>query len=203
MVVADADAAARCAALVGVGVVIDLFPRISAGPLLLSADECRAHCRVDDPAEDAQLLMYAAAAQAHVEQRCSRPLTERVLTARAAGWGDCRIWAAPVAAVQIDYTDADGNPQTLAGGYAIGDIAGVPVVSFDAGFTGPALAANSDVVLTITAGYAAGDCPDDLRVAVLLGLGHFYRNREAVGDVRLVEPEAVAMLTELHRLMQI
>jgi len=148
--------------------------------VLLTAAECRAHCRVDDAGEEAYLLALAAAAQQHVEQITSRPLTSRAMVASAESWDEFRLVVAPVSAVGvITYTDTTGAAATLASSqYVVRTNLGLSSIRFKEGIAPPDLGTDPLINIALTAGYAAGLCPPDLKQACLLLVGHWYKNRE-------------------------
>lgn len=184
-----------------------LFPRIvGTVPALLSAEECRAQCRVDGADEDNLLLGYAAAAQAWVEQFTGRWLTQRAAVAGADAWPPVcgwRVAAGPVVSVDgIDYVDAQGAVEVLPPeDYVLAERLGVAEIRLGSTVTPPARAADSRIGISLTIGYGAEEAPADLRVACLLLVGHYYRNREAVvvGAAPNELPLAVESLCVRHR----
>lgn len=186
--------------------MLDIYPKdIGAAPPLLSAVECRAHCKVDGADEDVELLGYAAAAQAWVENFTGLRLTPRPARAVTEGWANWRIVGGPPPAIDgIRYSDADGQVQTLPPeDYIVTEQLGLAVVRLRP--MSPPAALQPDFVIRIdmTIGFAAGAVPPDLRVACLLLLGHYHRNREAVvaGAAPAELPLAVESLCIRHRIM--
>jgi len=103
------------------------------------------------------------------------------------GRGEIELERPPVITVsQIDYTDTDGAPQTVASSQL--DAISKP------GRLLPAVAATwpatqsqkvNAVAVTFTAGYGTepADVPRNIQQAILLLVGHWFHNREAVGAV--------------------
>ncbi|MFA7441115.1 MAG: head-tail connector protein [Sphingomonadaceae bacterium] len=182
----------------------DLHPRDLSMPLLLTVEECRRQCRVDSPEEDAELLGYAAAAQAWVETFTGRRLTGRPAIAIAPEWGAWRLMAAPVVSIDsIDYEDSDGAVRTLpADDYLVRDCLGLTVIRLRTTIVGPVLRPESQITIAMTVGHAEGACPPDLKHACLLMVGNSYRNRDAVvtGTIATELPLAVESLCIRHRL---
>ena len=188
--------------------MIDLFPRdTGALTALLAVEDCRRQCRIDHADEDAELLGYAAAAQAWVEAFTGLRLTPREAAADVGCWAQWRVLAAPLIAVDaISYLDADGALQVLpAAAYATGNWLGLPTIWLRSGVIAPAIAADSSITIGMRLGYGAGECPADLRAACLLLVGHMYRNREAVvtGTIATELPLAVESLCIRHRLVSL
>lgn len=170
---------------------------------LLSAAECRAQCRIDDDARDAELLALAAAAQAHVEARTGCWLTPRLARAEAAAWADWQVMKSPVRTLQaVRYVDADGGAAEIAtADVIVRDRFGVSEIALGGGVR-PRLWPGSRILVEMVIGAEALAVAPDLRAAVLLMLGHMERNREAVaaGAGAAEVPLGVEALCAPHRL---
>lgn len=185
---------------------VDLFPHdTGAPPPLLSAAECREQCRVNGEDEDTQLLAYAAAAQAWVENYTGRRLTPRPARAVTEGWASWRIVGGPVPTITaIRYLDTEGQAQVVpAADYVVGERLDLATVRLRAMVVPPPLPEGGSISIDMTIGYGLGEAPPDLRAACLLLLGHYYRNREAVvtGATPTELPMAVESLCIRHRIM--
>lgn len=163
----------------------------------VTLDAAKAHQRVVDDEQDAVIEGIVRAAEEFVAGRtglCLAPETYRI--ERACWWsGDLTIAAAPLRDVtEVSYLDADGNEivvdpslyrwrRTRSGGE----------IWLLQAFTPPALAdQHKDAVrITLEAGYddpaatGSGDDPELAfpfrgRQAILLLVGHWFENREAV-----------------------
>lgn len=154
------------------------------GDGILSLDACKAHLRVEDDAEDALIAALRDAAIEYVERYCGVKLGAVTgLTWRAEGLPSAtsahvELALRPVTAITgIAWQDGDGA-----------DVEGT-LSDFrvsESGMLRPAIGKSwpsgvaGEVVVTFTAGYAAGEAPNSLLQAVRLMLGHLYINREAV-----------------------
>jgi uncharacterized phiE125 gp8 family phage protein len=177
---------------------------VTAGAPLLTTDEAKAHCRIDASDEDDLIDGLIAAATTHVERVCGISLV-------ATSW---RLWlddfesevelprkASSVTSVK--FTDSADDESTVdASNYdLITDETGTSYIRFRDDYDFPTdLAEIQAVEIVFVAGAAtSADVPPDLKHAVLLLVGHWYRNREAV-DVGGFEelPLAVRALIGLH-----
>lgn len=162
-----------------------LYPReTGAVAMVVTEAECAAQARVDLPAEVPQLLFYARAAQAWVEQMIAAPLTPRALVARADVWpetgsiGGWWLWMQQVTAVTaIDYLDAAGQPQSLPAEWRLVERGGVSQLRWPAEYAFPELLPNSEISISLTAGYPLNGCNELLRAAVLGAMTDMYDNR--------------------------
>jgi uncharacterized phiE125 gp8 family phage protein len=153
--------------------------------------EAKAQCRVDHSDEDALLTSLIAAAVAHLDGyggvlgRAILTQTWRQDFDGFAGVGDLRLrLPMPAASVaSVTYVDAEGQTQTLASGlYALRRDAVGSFVEPAYGEGWPATRSQTaSVSVTFTAGYGgAADVPQPIKQAILLLVGHWYANREAV-----------------------
>jgi hypothetical protein len=170
---------------------------------MIDLDTAKAHLRVETAAEDTIIGAYLAAAIADVEDATGKLLSPAIVTQAADGFpGNARasafrrepyhanagshqqairLWKGPVdgetAAVAIKYDDPDGVEQTLAEFRLVEGRNAQLLPAF--GESWPLTAIGPGTVrITYTAGYA--DVPPALDQAVLMLVGHFYANREAV-----------------------
>ena len=181
-----------------------------AGAAALTLAQVKAQCRVDaaDATEDALLNLLMAAAQAKLEGpsgigiplvssqwRLSLDSFYRQDHAQR-GWDwdfwdfgsrGIRIPLAPVISIDsVTYLDGTGQRQTLDPAVYAYDLDAQPVVVRPASgqFWPPSLSNPGAVKISFTAGYAsAAAVPADLKQAMLLLVGHWYANREAVVGV--------------------
>ena len=140
--------------------------------------EAKAHCRVDGSEDDAVLSALIAGAVGHLDGwtgilgRCIMPQTWRVTAAA----GD----------VVLPFPDVTGA--TFGGdALTVTQCALGPVVT---------LAEDGDVTFTCA---MPAHLLATARVAVLLLVGHWYANREAVGENMAEVPMAAAMLIDQMR----
>lgn len=164
----------------------------------VSLDEAKAHLKVLHDEFDAEIELYLDAAITYAEGTCQQTLAPTVFLQTECGWPCGRPWGftletGPVRDVlAVEYTDSDGNGQTLdpdhwdwertSGGavvwltptFSSPSLADVPSpvrIAFEAGFNDPE-ADDADPALA---------APKVVKAAVLLMVGHLYKNREAVG----------------------
>lgn len=162
----------------------------------VSLAEAKAHCRITSTDEDGLLAGYILAARQHVERD-----TGRVLISQRWVYTIDRCWPSawdglcyrtrivvPITPLQsvvsIQYVDTDGSTQTLASNqYRVIKDRMFGYVEPEFGVSWPAVRAQSDAItVTVEAGYGAnpGDVPEPIRQAMLLLIGQWHENREAV-----------------------
>lgn len=172
------------------------------GPSLdpVSLAEAKAHLRVDIADDDGLIAGYILAARVHVEQHLNRVLIAQTWDYTLDyGWPSktwkCERVTLPLSPVMsvtsITYVASDGSSQTL-------DPSQYKVVNLDTGETAivPAYGASwpsarremGAVVVRFVAGYGTqpGGIPEPIRQAMLLLIGHWYENREAVNVGNIV-----------------
>ena len=158
------------------------------------------HCRVDGDYEDDLIKSYIEAAAGWVEKYTGHLLTERPVTLKFPRFGsELRLAIAPIKSVDsVTYLDGDGAEQTLTGA-RLYQGALLP----QANTSWPATLSKSDVEVTVTAGYAEGDVPAELKQAVMLLTSHQYENREAVvvGTIAAEMPAGVVALAHPFRVV--
>lgn len=176
----------------------------------VSPAEAKLHCRVRSAAEDALIDSLIGAAVAHLDGYTGilgRCLISQVWRQDFAGWGGClRLPFPDVAEHVVTYRDADGNEATLSSDHydLIEDSTSAVLLYRDA-FAAPTLYGDTVQPISVryTAGYGAeaADVPQAIRVALLLLIGHWYENREAVitGTIASELPMAVDALIAPYR----
>jgi uncharacterized phiE125 gp8 family phage protein len=175
---------------------------IEAPAQLLTVSEVKVHLRLDHDHDHEDLLI-------------------RVLIDVAVGWmdgwqgvlGRCilrQTWAIKAGALAsmalpfpdpqsavVSYLDAAGASQTVdPSAFRVRTVRGAGQLVFAETFTAPPLLAGRDDAVTVTAVYGRDAAPAPLKVAVLMLVGHWYRNREAVvtGTTTAEVPMAVQSL---------
>lgn len=152
----------------------------------VSLADAKTHCRVDHATEDALLASLIQTARELVETMTGRALVTRTLELRIDRWATLLYLPYPpaISVVQITYTDVAGataalppTAYSLRNGvipaYVRLDVTQRPSVE---------LARDGAIAIRYQAGYgAAEDVPKPLIQAMLLLIGHWYTNREAVG----------------------
>lgn len=176
----------------------------------VSLAEAKAHLRKDDADEDGLIGGLIAAAVAHLDGSTGvlgRCLIEQTWRQDLDGWpcdGAVRIPLLPVQSATVEYVVPDGTPIAL------------PTDQFDLvtdarggslrrpeGVTWPQIATRPDAVrVTFVAGYGdAAAVPQAIKHAILLLVGHWFENREAVqiGQAPMELPLAVDALVRPYR----
>ena len=152
----------------------------------VSLTEIKRHVRVDGTDEDLLLGRLAAAATQLIETRTGVPMSSTAFTMKLHSFpvrqaGLIRLMYTPVTAItSVQYVDEDGVTQTVsASDYEFDGESGVlrPKEDIDWPDTDEVLNA---VTIKYTAG-ASGSI-EDLKSAVLLLVGSFYRYRESYGE---------------------
>ncbi len=153
-------------------------------PPLLTIAELRAYCRAEeDPAQDAELLAMAAAAERHVESLTGQVLTRRTEILRdrewpEAGWDLVRY---PVLQVLgITYTDPAGAVRQLPELVWVVESGPRSLVRLRTGQQWPEILPDSEIILSLDVGYPSGLCPPPLKLACQHLAAHWFDNRGAV-----------------------
>lgn len=155
----------------------------------VTLQEAKAHCRIDASEDDGLLAGYIMAARAHIETLTSRVFAPQTLEYSTDSFqnddGEDEI-CLPVAPVQsvtsITYIDQAGATQTLSGSSYTANLKEEPT-EIEPVYNGVfpiARDIDNSVTVRFVAGYPLGNLPEPLRVAILLLVGHWYANREAV-----------------------
>ncbi len=174
-------------------------------PEPISINEARAHCRVLHNDEDALITALIVAAREWVENFTGHTLVQREVTQRLSCFRHPRLFAWPIAddaTVTATYVDSDGATQPITGARLIfGNGWAELATAFGSAWPtsyGPA-------TVSVEAGYAtADDVPQSMKQAILLLVGQWYANREAVSDKAMTEvPFAVEALCQPYRMVLI
>lgn len=150
--------------------------------------EAQAHCRVDFDDEDPVLTALIEAATAHVDGYAGilgRALMTQTWRFSFAGFSSClRLPLAPARSVVVKYRDGENAEQTLDPGvYQLLEDSLSPRVSLALNQSWPGSVAAREDAVTVEAvcGYeSAAKVPAAIRQAILLLVGHWFENREAV-----------------------
>ena len=172
----------------------------AAEPVTL--EEARSQLRVSDSSEDGLIAGYLLAARTLAEERTGRvfvtqtwvetfdehwPRHEHHSHGRRRGILGRRRIALPRPPLQsvssITYVDTTGATQTLdPSQYVVGRYKNIGVIDEAYGVCWPTTRCQVDAIsVTYIAGYSdTNPMPETIRQAILLLVGHFYANREAV-----------------------
>lgn len=173
-------------------------------PEPVTIEQARAQCGIDaaDTTFDTLLTGYISAARDWVERYTGHILMRREMTEALDAFPSSYIelpWR-PIAAVGgIEYTDSDNAAAEFTGYTVIS--AREPVrIKLASGYSWPAIYDGSAITVTFTAGYADGEAPPALLQAMLLLIGHWFMNREAVAENAPSEvPFATRALCDAYR----
>lgn len=164
----------------------------------VSLATAKAHLRVLDDHENDLISGYIRAAREWVENYTGHVLVRREVTDEHAAFGaffDLMHRPFDAETITIAYTDAVGGAQMVSDV----TVSGRRVrPAFNAWW--PSTRPYTAVTVTYTAGYAPGEEPQSLIQAMLLLIGHWWANREAVADTAKNEvPFAVTALCDQYR----
>lgn len=174
----------------------------------VSLTEAKAHLRVDHTSEDTLITSLVEAATAHLDGYSGilgRALVTQTWRQDFDGFWHCLRLPIPAATVSaLKWTDdADTPAETTiaASNYELQNDALGSFVRLIDDFVYPSnLAETRAVRVTFTAGYgAASAVPGSIKAAILLLVGHWYANREAVGESMSELPMAVDALLAPYR----
>ncbi len=160
----------------------------------VSLAEAKAQCRAADfDDDDAEISAMIVAARTRAETVLRRRLITQTLEFRCSGLGrSLRLPIAPIQSISsITYLDTANVQQTLATDQYRLDISQVPSRIVPAYLSvWPSVLPDVDTVaVQFVAGYGdtGADVPADIKAAVLMLIGHFYKNREATSATGLDE----------------
>lgn len=164
------------------------------GPTLepVSLIEAKAHCRIGISDDDGLLAGYLIAARDFVESFIYRRLMTQTWDLKLDGFPACiEIPTGPLQSVtSIQYVDTAGATQTLSASlYEVDSSSAVPRISPKYGQVWPSTYDQLNAVtIRIVLGYGSnpGSVPESIRLAILLLVGHWYENREAVNVGNIV-----------------
>jgi uncharacterized phiE125 gp8 family phage protein len=186
----------------------------STEPVTLA--EAKAHLKIDDTADDAMIVGYAAAAREYVELITGRRLLPQDWELRLARFPACGEIVLPYApllaysesAALISFVTVDsaGTSTTVdADDYRVVMPAGPDAqrgrIAAVSGWPGIDPTIPDPVRVQFRCGYASVSAvPRALRAAVLLALGDLYANREAASIATVKDQPAFARLVAPYRL---
>lgn len=165
----------------------------------VSLAEARAHLRVDHFDDDAKLVGFIVAAREMAEHELQRSLCEKTyemnLHEFPAGAGAIRLPMGPlpglgsIAITSIKYTDTADAEQTIdPSAYVLDGYSFTPSVAPVSGWPTPKVGTNV-VRVRYTSGHSSpGNIPAAIKSWMLLMVGQFYENREAVNVGNIVTP---------------
>lgn len=157
----------------------------------VSLAEVKDNLRIDSDDDDTVIDQLINDAVTQVENLIRRPLINRTLTVRFDDF--CALMELPkpplVSVTSVKYTDTDGATQTVDTSVYHVDIYGMfGNVQLVSGQQWPLVGSYpAPVQIEYVAGYGANpqDTPSPARRAILLLIGHWFENREALAVVQL------------------
>lgn len=157
---------------------------------------------VDDTSRDTLITGYIKAAREWVENYTGHILVQREVTDSFDRFTRyLELSKRPIVTVdEVAYTDTDEAQQTYSG-FVAGITGRYPVRVYPAhNDWWPSTLANSQVIVTYTSGYEAGEEPQPLIQAMLLLVGHWFEHRAAAEQQAPTEvPFAVLSLCDQYR----
>lgn len=177
----------------------------------LTTAEAKSHLRVSISTDDTLIDALVTAAREYVEERCSIALYTQTWQRRLDAWpagNTIRLPRPPLQSVSsVKYYDADGTEYTLASSNYIVDTTAWPgriVLKSTAAWPSVTLQDANGIVIEYVCGWDdTVDIPQNIKQALLLLVGHWYENREAVltsGAAPLALKEGVDALLSSYRL---
>lgn len=176
----------------------------------VSLAEAKKHCRIDAPADDGLLTGYILGARQWAETYLRRALCTQTLELTLDCWPDTIVLPRPPhqSVTSISYVDGAGATQVLASSEYQVDLSSDSLAARIRpayGKTWPTI--RLDTFNAITVRYVAGyggnpsNCPDAIRSAVLLLLGHLYEHREdvVIGTISSELPRGAKALMDPYR----
>jgi uncharacterized phiE125 gp8 family phage protein len=170
----------------------------------VSLAEAKTHLRVDHNADDAQIATLITAAREHCEKIAWRAFITQTLELSLSGWPRDNLIRLPmpplVSVTSIVYYDEYNAAATMPNTdyIVVTDTEpGLITLARDKTWPTPTLRTVAPIRVRYVAGYgAAVNVPSRYRQAILLLVGHWYENREAVniGNIVNTLPMAVDSL---------
>jgi uncharacterized phiE125 gp8 family phage protein len=163
--------------------------KITVDPTLepVSISEAKSHLRITWDSEDASIDAIINSARWFVETFTRRALINRTIETRFDAFANSMFLPQPplVSVSSVQYIDGNGDAQTLSTDvYDVDTYSEPGRIWLKYGQSYPTPRAESHAVrVTHVSGYgsARSSIPGQLRQAMLMMIGHFYENREAVG----------------------
>ena len=177
----------------------------------VTLDEAKLHLRVDDDDDDSLIEATVKAARRYCEIFTRRSFVQQTWRMDLDCFPFCIVIEVPKSPLEvvnsINYLDASNVEQTLdLSTVTIDTTTSTPArIVLNEGETWPATINNANAVkIEFVSGYSdTGECvPPTINQAILLLVGHWYENREAVVDGNFKKvPMAVESLHFIERIM--
>jgi uncharacterized phiE125 gp8 family phage protein len=170
--------------------------------------EAKNHVRVDDDADDNYITLLITAAREYCEGYTGRALATQTLEEQLDAFPCADYIELPRPPLQsvtsVKYTDSGGTETTMTvtTQYVVDADSTVGRIVLPYGVTWPTatLSTVNPIKIRYTAGYYASNLiPKSIKQAMLLLIGHWYKNREAVGEAGGPIAFAVQSLLSMYR----
>lgn len=180
-------------------------PNITIEPAIepVTLDQAKEQCGIlsAETYFDEKLKQLIKAARAHAEEYCNALWAEQEIAVQCDSFADmARLSEGPLKSVtSIAYTDPGGEEQTLDPVVYDEHKDGLePSIALKYGQRWPAIRFGSRITLTAVFG---GSVSESVRIAMLMLIGHWFRNRDAAvtGTIATVVPVGVDNLLSNHR----
>lgn len=185
---------------------------VSSGPSVepVSLSEAKLHLRVDADDEDTVIDRLIEVSRRYCEQVSGKAFVTQTLVGGLAGWptdGVIRLPYLPLQSVtSIAYVDTAGSSTNVSSAvYGVDTKLGLIYLNYGQTWPSAQLRDFDPITVTWVAGYgnAATNVPEIYKQAMLLLMGHYFENREAVivgqGFTPLEIPLAVDNLLMIDR----
>jgi len=173
--------------------------------------EAKAHLRVDVTDDDTLISSLITSARQYIERAIRRALitqTWRASIDEFPATGEIILPKPPLQSVtSIQYTDINDSTSTVSSSTYTVDTDSEPgriVLKYGQTWPSSSLAVTNPIQITFVAGYGlAAGVPAHFKQAILLLVGHWYENREAItstGGIPKELPYAVKSLIDIDRI---
>ena len=177
----------------------------------ISLADVRIHLRIDTHEEDAYITELVEAARNYVERYLDRSLITQTWTATFDTFFDDNLilrHGVVASVTSVTYLDNDGVQQTLSTDvYELARENGRQLIRLKFNQTWPAHRVHMDnITVVYVTGYGvASDVPTAIQHAMLMLIGHWYENREAVlvGSIQTEYDLAVESLLSTYRYIEV
>ena len=182
-----------------------IAPQLVTPPAeLLTLPEVKAHLRIDGSYEDTFLSGLVAGAAAWLDGWngvLGRCILTQTWATRHAALEDLDLPFPDVVSAVVTYLDAAGATQTVTPtDYRVRTECGRGRLIFADGYSAPTLLAGRDDAVTVSAVYGRADAPAPLKVAAMMLVADWYKNREGAG---VNVPHAVNALIAPWRMVSV
>lgn len=173
----------------------------AAEPVMLADAQAQCGILPGETHFDTLLNRLIKAARAHAEEYCNARWAEQTISSQCDSFADfARLSEGPLKSVTtIEYVDASGAAQVLDDAVYQEQKDGLePSISIKSGQMWPRIRFGSRI--TLTAAYG-GTVPESVQHAMLMLIGHWFVNRDAVvtGTIATTIPTGVDALLSNHR----